>query len=176
MWSLTTPTFCMNAYTLVGDGSRCPLAGDRVGLRELGHRRDLGDVEAPECLPERVPFPEYDRPAQPDLEHAQGERLEHRRLVVGAGTPDLVVVPAEGGIAGAGPGAAWLPVVPDDHVAAHPALQRPGPPAPESPRLPLSRRALRFTGRPAPSFTLRLHPAHHMFGDPMTHAMAATVP
>src|SRR6266542_1282322 len=89
MWSLTTPTFCMNAYTLVGPTKRYPLAGDRVGLRELGHRRDLGDVEAPECLPERVPFPEYDRPAQPDLEHAQGERLEHRRLVVGAGTPDL---------------------------------------------------------------------------------------
>ena len=92
----------------------------------LGHRRDLGDVEAPECLPERVPLPEHDRPAQPDLEHAQGERLEHRGLVVGAGTPDLVVVAAEGGIAGAGPGAAWLPVVPDDHVAAHPTSSRRG--------------------------------------------------
>src|SRR6476646_3927584 len=38
---------------------------------------------------------------------------------MGAGTPDLVVVAAEGRIAGAGPGTAWLPVVPDDHVAAH---------------------------------------------------------
>src|SRR4029077_1357497 len=85
----------------------------------LGHRRDLGDVEAPECLPERVPLPEHDRPAQPYLEYAQGERLEHRGLVVSAGTPDLVVVAAEGGIAGAGPAAAWLPVVPDDHGAAH---------------------------------------------------------
>ena len=32
---------------------------------------------------------------------------------------NLVVVAAEGGIAGAGPSAAWLPVMPDDHVAAH---------------------------------------------------------
>ena len=32
---------------------------------------------------------------------------------------NLVVVAAEGGIASAGPAAAWLPVVPDDHVAAH---------------------------------------------------------
>jgi len=30
------------------------------------------------------------------------------------------VVPAERGIAGAGPGATWFPVVPDHHVVAHP--------------------------------------------------------
>src|SRR5207253_6678909 len=90
----------------------------------LRHGRDLGDVEAPERLSERVPLPEHDRPAQPDLEHAQGERLEHRGLLVGAGTPDLVVIPGEGRIAGAGPRAAWLPVVPDDHDALHPAVSR----------------------------------------------------
>src|SRR4029077_2859411 len=84
-----------------------------------GHGRDPGDVEALECLPERVPLPEHDRPAQTDLEHAQGKRLEQRRLLVGAGTPDLVVVPAEGGIGGGGPGATWHSVVPDNHVAAH---------------------------------------------------------
>src|SRR5690242_733313 len=154
----------------IGNGPRCPPAGDLVGLREhheawrRGHhragvvdggldlatvaddrgvldqpvhvpvrrRRDLGDVEAPEC----VPLPEHDRPAQPDLEHSEGERLEHRGLVVGAGTPDFVVVAAEGGIAGAGPGAAWLAVVPDDHVAAHlSSCGCPALPAPESPRL-----------------------------------------
>src|SRR6185437_8332435 len=82
------------------------------------------DVEAPECLPERVPLPEHDGPAQPDLEHAQGERLEHRGLVVGAGTPDLVVVAAQSCIARACPAAAWLPVVPDDHVAAHRNVSR----------------------------------------------------
>src|SRR5690348_6616595 len=32
----------------------------------------------------------------------QGQRLEHRGLVVGAGTPDLVVVAAQGGVAGVG--------------------------------------------------------------------------
>src|SRR6266540_6163118 len=64
-------------------------------------------------------FPEHGRPAQPDLEHAEGERLEQRGLVVGPGTPDLVVVPAEAGISDAGPDAPWLPVIPDDHVAAH---------------------------------------------------------
>jgi hypothetical protein len=96
---------------------------------------------------ERVPLPEHDRPAQPDLEHAHGERLEHGGLVVGAGTLHLVVVADGGGIAVADPGAARLPVVPDDHVAAHPA---PAVPLrlPESPRLP--RRALEFTGRPTP--------------------------
>src|SRR6266852_5625132 len=78
------------------------------------------DIEAPECRPERVPLAEHDRPAQPDLEHAQCERLEHRGLVVGARAPGLVVVADEGGIAGAGPGAAWLSVQPDDHIAAHP--------------------------------------------------------
>src|SRR5207244_3290179 len=88
------------------------------------------------CLPERVPLPEHDRPAQPDLEHAQGERLEHRGLVVGACTPDLVVVAAARGIAGADPGAAGLAVVPDDHIAAHPVLQRPAPATPASPRSP----------------------------------------
>ena len=109
----------------VGDGRRCPLAGDLVGLRErhearrrgqhraglvdggldlaavaddrgvldqpvhvpLGHCCHLGDVEASECLPEGVPLPEHDRPAQPDLEHAQSERLEHRGLVVDAVLP-----------------------------------------------------------------------------------------
>src|SRR5262249_23291920 len=89
----------------------------------------------------------------------QGERLEHRGLVVGAGTPHLVVVTAGRGIAGAGPGAAGLPVVPDDDVAAHPAPQRPAPPAPESPRLPLSRRALWFTGRPTPNASQAHGPA-----------------
>jgi len=58
----------------------------------------------------------------PPLEHVQGERLEQRGLVVRAVTPDLVVVAAEGGIALACPGAAWLPVVSDDHVAAHAGL------------------------------------------------------
>ena len=85
----------------------------------LGHCRDLGDIEAQECLPERVTLPEHDRPAQPDLEHAQGERLEHRGLALGAGTPNLVMIAAESGIAGAGPGAPRPPVVPDDHIAAH---------------------------------------------------------
>src|SRR5207244_1837027 len=85
----------------------------------LGHRRNLCDVEAAESLPERVLLPEHDRPAQPDFEHAQGERLEHRGLVVGAGTPDFVVIAADGGIAVACPGAAWLPVAPDDHIATH---------------------------------------------------------
>src|SRR6266849_5788109 len=99
----------------------------------LGHRGDLGDVEAPECRPERVPLAEHDRPAQPDLEHAQSERLEHRRLVIGAGTPDLIVVTAERGVAGAGPGAAWLAVVSDDHVAAHPSIQRLTPRRPSPP-------------------------------------------
>jgi hypothetical protein len=93
-------------------------------IEASGHGRDLGDVEAPECLPERGPLPEHDRPAEADLEHAEGERLEQRGLVVGAGTPDLVVVSGEGGIAGAGPEAAWLPVLTDDHVAAHPAASR----------------------------------------------------
>src|SRR5207244_11542943 len=83
-------------------------------------RGDLGDVEALERHPARLPLAEHDRPAQPHLEHTQGERLEHRGLVVGAGTPDLVVIPAERGIAGTGPGAAGLPAEPDDHVAAHP--------------------------------------------------------
>src|SRR6185437_8801416 len=51
-----------------------PVADDRGVLDQpvhvpLGHRGDLGDVEAPECLPERVPLPEHDRPAQPDLEY-----------------------------------------------------------------------------------------------------------
>ena len=82
------------------------------------------DIEAPECLPERVSLPEHDRPAQPDLEHSQGERLEHRRLVVCAGAPDLVVIAAERGVARAGPGAPWLAVVPDNHVAVHPAAGR----------------------------------------------------
>src|SRR6266568_7177688 len=90
----------------------CPdlatVADDRGVLNQpvhvlLGHRRALGDVEAPESLPEHIPLPEHDRPAQPDLKHPQGERLKHRGLVVGAGTPDIVVVAAEGGIAGAGP-------------------------------------------------------------------------
>jgi hypothetical protein len=71
----------------------------------LGHRRDLGDIKVAECRPEGVPLPEDDRPAQPDLEHAEGERLENRRLVIGPGTPYLVVVTAESGICCAGPGA-----------------------------------------------------------------------
>jgi len=37
MWSLTTPTFCMNAYTLVGPTKRLPLR-----LQLLGERLRLG--------------------------------------------------------------------------------------------------------------------------------------
>jgi len=37
---------------------------------------------------------------------------------MGALSPDIVVVAAEAAIAGAGPGAAWLPVTPDDYIAA----------------------------------------------------------
>src|SRR5690348_16974457 len=53
--------------------------------------------KASKCLLKRVPLPEHDRPAQPDLEHAQGERPEHRRLLIGPSAPDLVVIPADGG-------------------------------------------------------------------------------
>ena len=45
--------------------------------------------------------------------------ITNYRCRLGASTPDLVVVAAERGIAGAGPGAAWLPVAPDDYVATH---------------------------------------------------------
>ena len=66
---------------------------------------------------------EHDRPAEPGLEHAQGERLEQRRLVVGARTPDLVVVAAKRCLTGSGPATTHLAVVTDDHVVAHPALR-----------------------------------------------------
>src|SRR5258705_2070064 len=79
----------------------------------------LAGSKPPKGLPERVPFPEHDRPAQPDLEHTKGECFEHRGLVVAADTPDIVVVAREGCVAGAGPDAAWLSVVADDHVASH---------------------------------------------------------
>lgn len=39
----------------------------------LRHRRDLRDGEAVEGSPERVPLAEHDRPAEPGLEHTQGE-------------------------------------------------------------------------------------------------------
>src|SRR5207244_10503283 len=52
------------------------------------HGCDLDDLEAPECLPERVPLPENDRPAQPDLEHAQAARLEYRGLPVATAPAD----------------------------------------------------------------------------------------
>jgi hypothetical protein len=158
-WSLTTPTFCMNAYTLVGPTNRypcafnCALVGPREhrearrggphrprvldGCRDLGavaddrgilqqlvdvalrHRRDLLGVEVMEGAPERVALAEHDRPAEPGLEHPQRERLEQRRLVVRARAPDLIVVAAEGGVAGPSPRAARLSVVTDDHVVAH---------------------------------------------------------
>src|SRR5206468_1173226 len=54
----------------------------------------------------------------PTSKHAKGQGLAHRGLVIGALPPDIVVVTAQAAIAGAGPGAAWLPVAPDDHVAA----------------------------------------------------------
>src|SRR4029077_628977 len=89
-----------------------PVAEDRAVLTQpidvsLSHCRDLSGVEAPECFLKRVPLGEHDRPAQSDLEYAEGERLEYCGLVVGAGTPDLVVIAAEGGIASASPGTAW---------------------------------------------------------------------
>src|SRR5206468_4464132 len=46
----------------------------------VGHRRDLRDVEAVKGPPKCIPLAEHDRPAEPDLEHTQGKRLEHRRL------------------------------------------------------------------------------------------------
>src|SRR6266487_4451843 len=106
MWSLTTPTFCMNAYTLVGPTKRYPCdfncfanasaCGVDLGssATDRGARLGMIDVSCTsrsmspaviaatlasrslECLPERVSLPEHDRPAQPDLEHTQGERLE----------------------------------------------------------------------------------------------------
>src|SRR2546430_7682273 len=75
-----------------------------------------------ERFPEGVPFAEDDRPAQPGLEHAQGERLEHDRLVIRAGAPDLVVVTAECSVARSGPGAPRSSVVSDDYVVAHLAV------------------------------------------------------
>ena len=55
-------------------------------------------------LPERVPLPEHNRPAQTGLEHTQGERFKQCRLVVGASTPDLIVVADTGGVVASGPG------------------------------------------------------------------------
>ena len=76
-----------------GDGSRVTIGrpGGDVEL-SLGHRCDLSDVKVMERLPERVPLAEDDRPAEPGLEHAQGQCFEQRRLVVGAGPPHLIVV------------------------------------------------------------------------------------
>src|SRR5690348_10896425 len=78
-----------------------------------------------ERFPEGVSFAEDDRPAQPGLEHAQGECLEHGGLVIGGGAPDLVVVTAECGVARSGPGAPCSSVVSDDYVVAHLALRCP---------------------------------------------------
>src|ERR1700722_14422895 len=78
-----------------------------------------------ERFSEGVSFAEDDRPAQPGLEHAQGECLEHARLVIRAGAPDLVVVTAEWGVARSGPGAPRSSVVSDDYVVAPLALRRP---------------------------------------------------
>ena len=78
----------------------------------------------------------------------------HRGLVVGAGTPDLVVVAAERGIARAGPAAAGLAVVPDDHVAAH--LSSRGVPLRPHPSLPDC--FPRWPQEPAGS---RVHPRWH---------------
>ena len=83
----------------------------------------LRDVEVVEGSPESVALTEHDRPTEPGLKHAQGKRLEQRRLVVGARTPDLIVVAATRGIAASSPGTARPAVVTDDHVVAHPALQ-----------------------------------------------------
>ena len=76
----------------------------------VGHEGDLRDVELPECLPECLPLSEHDRPAQPDLEDAEGECLEQGGFFVGAGAPDLVVVATQPGIAVTCPAAARLPV------------------------------------------------------------------
>jgi hypothetical protein len=51
-----------------------PVADDGGVLHQpvdvlMAHRGDLGDVEAPKCIPERGALAEHDRPAQPDLEH-----------------------------------------------------------------------------------------------------------
>src|SRR6201997_3465420 len=72
-----------------------------------------------ERFPEGVAFAEDDRPAQPGLEHAQGERLEQGGLVIRAGTPDLVVVVGGCVVARSGPGAPRSSVVSDDHIVAH---------------------------------------------------------
>jgi len=57
--------------------------------------------------------------AQPDLEHALGEGLEQRRLIVGAGAPHFIVVGGRSRVIGSDPGAARLPIVPDGDVVAH---------------------------------------------------------
>src|SRR6201989_1202719 len=84
-----------------------------------GHRRDPGRVEPAKRRAETLAPAEHDGPAEADLEHAQRQRLEQPGLVERARAPDLVVVARERGIRRARPGAAWLPVGPDDHVAAH---------------------------------------------------------
>ena len=145
----------------VGEGPRCPLARDLVGLRERrrgsatrtssrgrcrqspGSCARLRMIEA-SCTSRSTSraviaatlatskprnafrnasrFPNTIAQLSPTWNTPRVSASNMRGLVVGAGAPDLVVVAAEGGVAGAGPGAAWLPVVPDDHVAAHPAL------------------------------------------------------
>jgi hypothetical protein len=79
----------------------------------------LGDVEAVERGAEGVSLVEHGRPAEPDLELAEGQRLEHRLLVMGAVSPDLVVVAAERRVGIAGPGTAGPAVASDDHIVAH---------------------------------------------------------
>src|ERR1700733_7046850 len=86
-----------------------------------------------ERFSEGVSFAEDDRPAQPGLEHAQGQCLEHARLVIRAGAPDLVVVTAECGVARSGPGAPRSSFVSVVFVA--PLLLLRGPPLPSYPMI-----------------------------------------
>jgi len=78
-------------------------------------------------------FAEHDRPAQPDFEDTQRQCLEHRGLLGRPRAPDVVVVAAERGVAGTGPGTPW-PAVGSDGDVAHPTqCGRPngGAPSPE---------------------------------------------
>src|SRR5581483_7839690 len=99
------------------------VADDRAVLDQpvdipTSHCCDLGGIELMERPSECIPLAEHDRPAEADLEDAQRQRLEHRRLVVRASAPYVVVIAAKRGISGPGP---WTPrpsVVPGDHVCA----------------------------------------------------------
>jgi len=121
-----------------------------AGPKTASHLAGSGDLRRVDSAPLKaapMPSPRYrghpvalaSGPPQPPLDQAHPPTRPTVEVTGAAASdradggrqPDLGVsphprrtptawLPAESGIAGGGPSAPWLPVVPDDHVAAHP--------------------------------------------------------